>query len=140
MLDRRFIREHADDVRAMLAKRHTPFDLDALLALDARLLELGRERDDLKAEQNRLSKSVPTLDGDEKAAAIARSKELGGAIKPSGDAARTLTALGRAVTVAPRLVEAHRNIGVQRADLADMAGARAAYQTALMLSPDDTGQ
>jgi len=40
------------------------------------------DRDDLKAEQNRLSKSVPSLDGDEKKAAIERSKELGRAIKP----------------------------------------------------------
>lgn len=85
MLDRRFVRENADSVRTMLRLRHTKFDLDALLAIDARLLELARERDDLKAEQNRISKSVPTLQGEEKTTAIAQSKQLGASIKPLDD-------------------------------------------------------
>ncbi|MHC4939951.1 MAG: serine--tRNA ligase [Planctomycetota bacterium] len=82
MLDRRFVRENPDAVRAAIAKRHIEFDLDRLLAIDARLLENARDRDELKAEQNRLSKSVPTLQGAEKQAAIDRSKELGRSIKP----------------------------------------------------------
>ena len=82
MLDRRFGREHADAVRAALSKRHTEFDLDRLLAIDERLLDNARDRDDLKAEQNKLSKAVPTLEGEAKQAAIQRSKELGRSIKP----------------------------------------------------------
>jgi len=82
MLDLRFLRENADAVRAAIAKRGLTVDLDRLLEVDRRLLDLRRERDDVKAEQNRLSKSVPGLKGEEKAAAIARSRELGQSIKP----------------------------------------------------------
>ena len=82
MLDLRFVRENADAVRAAVAKRGVKVDLDRLLALDAEILDLQRQRDDLKAEQNRLSKSVPGLEGDEKRQAIASSKDLGARIKP----------------------------------------------------------
>ncbi len=82
MLDRRFVRENAEAVRRSLARRGVTLDLDRLLAVDASILAAMREREEAKAEQNRLSKSVPALQGAEKAAAIARSKELGAAIKP----------------------------------------------------------
>ena len=82
MLDLRFIRDHADDVRAAIGRRGVAVDLDRLLAVDAEILALRRERDDAKAEQNRLSKSVPGLAGEEKAQAIARSKELGAQVRP----------------------------------------------------------
>ena len=82
MLDRRFIRENPDTVRAALQKRGIDFDLDRLLALDKEILRLHQEREQIKSEQNRLSKSVPQLQGDEKQAAIAQSKEMGSKIKP----------------------------------------------------------
>jgi len=82
MLDLRFIREHADTVREAVHRRGVTVDLDRLLEIDRTILGLRRERDDAKAEQNRLSKSVPSLKGQEKAAAIERSKELGRQLKP----------------------------------------------------------
>ncbi|MHC4549674.1 MAG: serine--tRNA ligase [Planctomycetota bacterium] len=82
MLELRFIREHADEVRAAIRRRGVEVDLDRLLELDRELLALRREREETKAEQNRLSKSVPQLRGAEKARAIERSKELGREIKP----------------------------------------------------------
>jgi len=82
MLDRRFLRENSDAVRAAVVRRGIEVDLDRILELDRALLDLAREREELKAEQNKLSKQVPTLQGDEKATAITRSKELGAAIKP----------------------------------------------------------
>ncbi len=82
MLDLRFIRENPDEVRAAIRRRGIAVDLDRLLDLDRQLLDLRRRREETKAEQNRLSKSVPQLQGDEKAAAITRSKELGRQIKP----------------------------------------------------------
>ncbi|NJN14541.1 MAG: serine--tRNA ligase [Planctomycetes bacterium] len=82
MLDRRFIRENAEQVRHAIARRGVTVDLDRILAVDSEILTLSREREEAKAEQNRLSKSVPGLKGDEKSAAIARSKELGATIKP----------------------------------------------------------
>jgi seryl-tRNA synthetase len=82
MLDRRFMRENADVVRDAITKRHIQVDLDAILALDGEVVGLQQQREELKTEQTRLSKSVPKLDGDEKRAAIERSKELGAGIKP----------------------------------------------------------
>ena len=82
MLDRRFLRENPDAVRAATARRGVEIDFDRLLELDRGILDLQQQRQELKEEQNRLSKAVPTLQGDEKAAAIARSRELGAAIKP----------------------------------------------------------
>jgi len=82
MLDRRFVRENPELIRGALVRRGIEVDLDRLLALDGKLLELALRREELKSEQNRLSKQVPKLQGDEKGAAIARSKELGAAIKP----------------------------------------------------------
>ena len=82
MLDRRFIRENGDQVRAALQKRGIEMDLDRLLALDSEVLALQQRREEIKAEQNKLSKSVPQLQGDEKQEAIAKSKELGQSIKP----------------------------------------------------------
>jgi len=82
MLDLRFIREHPEEVRKGIALRGLRIDLDRLLDLDRQALAARQERDETASEQNRLSKSVPTLKGDDKAKAIARSKELGGKLKP----------------------------------------------------------
>jgi len=82
MLDRRFLRENPDAVRAATARRGVEIDFDRLLELDRAILDLQQRRQELKEEQNRLSKAVPTLKGEEKAAAIARSRELGASIKP----------------------------------------------------------
>ncbi len=82
MLDLRFIRDHPDEVRAGIARRGLKVDLDRLLDLDRKALALRQEREEAAAEQNRLSKSVPSLQGEEKTSAIARSKELGQRLKP----------------------------------------------------------
>jgi seryl-tRNA synthetase len=86
MLDLRFLRENAETVRAATARRGVEVDFDRLLALDREILALRQEREEAKAEQNRVSKSVPGLQGAEKAAAIERSKELAKSIKPLEEA------------------------------------------------------
>ncbi len=100
MLDLRFIREHADEVRAAVARRGIEIDLDRLLDIDRRILNLRSGREEAKAEQNRLSKAVPALEGDERAQAIARSKELGAGIKPLDEQISALEA-----ELAPRVLE-----------------------------------
>jgi seryl-tRNA synthetase len=82
MLDLRFIREHPEEVRKGIALRGLRIDLDRLLDLDRQALAARRQRDETASEQNRLSKSVPSLKGEEKGKAIERSKELGGKLKP----------------------------------------------------------
>ncbi len=82
MLDLRFIREHPEEVRNGIQLRGLRVDLDRLLDLDRQALAARQERDDTASEQNRLSKSVPSLKGEEKAKAIERSKDLGKRLKP----------------------------------------------------------
>lgn len=40
MLDMKFIREHAEEVKENLVNRHNPFDLDHVLDLDQKRREL----------------------------------------------------------------------------------------------------
>ncbi|MEE8107205.1 MAG: serine--tRNA ligase [Planctomycetota bacterium] len=82
MLDRRFVRENLDAVRAATARRHIEIDFDKIAELDRDLLRLQQEREETKAEQRRLAKAMPQLPNDEKPAAGARAKELKQAIKP----------------------------------------------------------
>ncbi len=92
MLEPRFVRENPDAVRAMLSRRGTKVDLDRFLALDTELREIQRRRDDTRAEQKQLAKQVPSLEGDERSAAMAKSKELGQSIKPMGKRIQELEA------------------------------------------------
>ncbi len=64
MLDLAFIREHPDLIRDVARRRHAEFDLDALLATDAELREVRRRAEDLRAEQNRLSKLIREVGAD----------------------------------------------------------------------------
>ena len=50
MLDRRFVREHADEVRAATERRGIVVDFDRLLDCDLAILELQREREEAQAE------------------------------------------------------------------------------------------
>jgi len=113
MLDRRFIRENPDVVRAAIEQRAMKgLDLDGLLALDAEILGLRREREEIKAEQNRLSKSVPKLMGEEKQEAIARSKELGRSIKPlEGRISAAEEQLGPALLQIPNIAADEAPVG-----------------------------
>ena len=45
MLDMKFIREHAEEVKENLVNRHNPFDLDHVLDLDQKRRELLQQTD-----------------------------------------------------------------------------------------------
>ena len=62
MLDTSFVRENFDAVRSRLSTRNfDPAVLDGFLALDLERRSLVRERDDLNASTNRISKEVGSL-------------------------------------------------------------------------------
>ena len=79
MLDMKFIREHADEVKQNLVNRHNPFDLDEVLALDGKRRELLRDTEALKSEKNAESKKIAMAkkNGEDAADAIARMREVG---------------------------------------------------------------
>lgn len=84
MIEQRLLRTDLDGVKAALARRSRPAlidDVEHAARLDARLLDISRERDDIRAQVNALSKQVGGLrrDGkvDEAETLQATSRELG---------------------------------------------------------------
>ncbi|WP_420451643.1 serine--tRNA ligase [Ilumatobacter sp.] len=64
MIDQRLLRSDLDGVKAAMSRRHRPElldDLDRAAGLDARLLDIGRERDGIRARVNSISKEVGGL-------------------------------------------------------------------------------
>ncbi|HEY7850867.1 MAG TPA: serine--tRNA ligase [Ktedonobacterales bacterium] len=83
MLDIAFIREHPDLVKDVARRRKTAVDVDALLALDNQLRATRRRADELRAEQNRLSKGVRDAgpDKDAREAAITQGRAVSTELK-----------------------------------------------------------
>ncbi|MGA9275568.1 serine--tRNA ligase [Ilumatobacter sp.] len=88
MIDQRLLRNDLDSVTAALSRRRRPAvidDVEHAARLDQRLLAIGRERDEIRARVNALSKEVGGLrrDGrvDEAEALQLESRELGGSEK-----------------------------------------------------------
>ena len=72
MLDIRFIREQPDLVQAGARKKRIDVDIRQLLEVDEQRRRLLGRVEDLKAQRNRMSKEIATLQGEPKQAAIAR--------------------------------------------------------------------
>lgn len=82
MLDLKFIRDNPELVRVGLRKKQADATLvDRVLAIDRQRRELIQEVERLRAEQNRVSATIPTLSGDEKAQRIAAMREVAGRLK-----------------------------------------------------------
>ena len=88
MIDIKFLRENPDVVRASQKGRGEDVSIvDQVLASDELKRAAITEFEQLRAEQNLLSKSVGAAKGDEKAALLANSKELADKVK-AADAKR----------------------------------------------------
>ena len=88
MIDIKFLRENPDVVRASQKGRGEDVSIvDQVLACDELKRTAITEFEQLRAEQNLLSKSVGAAKGDEKAALLANSKELADKVK-AADAKR----------------------------------------------------
>lgn len=92
MIEQRLLRTDLDSVKAALSRRSRPKlidDVEHAARLDTRLLDIGKERDDIRARVNALSKDVGMLrrDGQVEAAEIkqAESRELGSTEKALAD-------------------------------------------------------
>ncbi len=60
MLDIKFIREHKEIVIAGIKKKNSSVDIDALLALDEKRLEIMSRAETLRSEQNKVSQTMGT--------------------------------------------------------------------------------
>ncbi len=67
MLDLAFIRDNPDLIKEVARQRNTAVDVDALLEIDAKLRETRRDAEELRAEQNRLSKAIREAGSDTEA-------------------------------------------------------------------------
>jgi len=76
MLDLKFIREHPDEVREALKKRHDDAPLDEILEADEQRRSLVTEVEQLKQELNERSRQVARAQGEERDSLIAENREL----------------------------------------------------------------
>ena len=83
MLDLAFIRNHPDIVKEAARVKYNPIDIDYLLEVDRRVLELQRRVEEARAEQNKISERIRKAGKDraQRGALIAEGKLLAGQIK-----------------------------------------------------------
>ena len=91
MLDIKFIKENPDLIKDAATKKHISFDLDALLDVDKKRLEVLSLVESLRAEQNVVSDNVTKVGADERAHMIEEMKKLKEHLK---EKERELGALG----------------------------------------------
>lgn len=77
MLDLKFIREHPEAVRRAIEQKGVKLDLEALLDLDRKVLELRRKTEELLAERNKNAKQTGQAGPEERGPLIERGKALG---------------------------------------------------------------
>src|SRR5258708_6314971 len=83
MLDLAFIRNHPDIVKEAARVKYNPIDIDYLLEVDRQVLELQRQVEEARAEQNKISKRIREAGKDraQRDALIAEGKLLAEQIK-----------------------------------------------------------
>ncbi|MEV4705345.1 serine--tRNA ligase [Actinoplanes sp. NPDC049316] len=107
MIDLRLLREDPELFRASQRLRGEPADkVDELLRADEERRSATQRFEAVRAEQKSLGKQVAKASGDERAALLARTKELAAEVKTAEAAASTADeALRRAHLAVPNLVE-----------------------------------
>lgn len=76
MLDIKYIRENKELIRETGINKNFPIDVDLLLELDRKIVDLNKSLDELKTERNKKSEIIPKLSGEEKMKEITYVKEL----------------------------------------------------------------
>ena len=106
MIDIRYIEEHPEEVKERLAKKNWDFDPAPVLELSKKRRMLLKEVETSKAEQNKLSSSVPEVKkaGGDVKAIFAKVKELGAANKAKEEELKKIEAdLQGLIEVLPNL-------------------------------------
>lgn len=123
MLERNYVRDHLDEVAAMLAQRRMQVDLSGLRELDQRRRGLVQQADALKQERNHASERVaklkrgPERDSTEVADLIASTRALGERIAAlDADAAALEAELDPILLSIPNRPSAATPVGASEAD------------------------
>ena len=79
MLDMKFVRDHLDEVQAMLERRHNPMKLDDFQELEKRRREILGEVEGLKGKRNAASKEISVMkkNGENADALVAEMRAVG---------------------------------------------------------------
>ncbi|MCU0301131.1 MAG: serine--tRNA ligase [Candidatus Nanopelagicales bacterium] len=132
MIDLRLLRDDPDQFRESQAARgEDPELVDALLAVDEERRSAGTRFDQLRNEQKALGKQVARATGEEKAALLARAKELAEAVRAADDERDATAARADALVLAisnvvhpdaPRGGEDDYRVIEERGTIRDFAG------------------
>jgi seryl-tRNA synthetase len=76
MIDIKQIRENPQKFKDVCQAKGFTVDIDKLLETDKKLRDRKKQLQDIVTEKNRIGKSIPTLSGDEKQAALAQLSDL----------------------------------------------------------------
>ena len=76
MLDIKFIREHAEQVKTGAKNKQFDVNIDRLLSLDTRRRELIQESEQVRARRNQVASSIKSASKEERPALIEEGKEL----------------------------------------------------------------
>lgn len=94
MIDIKRIRENPEKIKALLAAKEVECGeaIDRILALDVTRREMIGKNEELKAEQNKVSKQIPVMkkNGEDTAPVFAKMKELSDTIKANDAALRDI--------------------------------------------------
>ena len=118
MLDIRFLRDHPDDVRRSLARRHTTAPLDAALMADERRRAILAQLETLRAERNRAGKAIgKATNTEERERLIAEQRQAAARIDELEAALREAdAALRSALAQLPNLVHSDVPDGADATD------------------------
>ena len=75
MLDIKFIREHAEEVKKNCKNRNVECDIDHILELDKMRISQLQYVEELQAEKNKLNELLPKTSGEEKAVLLEQGKQ-----------------------------------------------------------------
>ena len=93
MLDRKFVRENPELIRKMLKSRGIEgLDINEFLTMEKNWRELVRQVEDLRAEQNKISREIPKLkkEGKDVSSVIAEMRQISDKIKDLEDKKKEL--------------------------------------------------
>ena len=85
MIDLKDLRERPDEYQRACENKRIQFDVHAFVALDAEYRELKTRVDGLRAEQNKVSKLIPKLSGEEKEQRLKEMKTFSQELKSESE-------------------------------------------------------
>ncbi len=122
MLDPKYIREHAEEIKTNVARRGVAVDVDAFLALDADRLAMLQAVEALRKERNQVAEQMKSASAEARPALIEQGKQLKETLASKEDGLALLEAEWRArLLTIPNLTHPDAPVGNTDADNKEVA-------------------